>query len=311
MPARRGVIGMRSDVLDVISSARDVTNAVVLTHNIDFVFVQTVVLSAFRRCGQSYDHGLRRQRRARPRSFAQQKAVLTDLGVRYRVVPVAMGTGFRFHPKAVLLIRRGPLGRCWWGAATSPSAGGARTVRSGHTSRAKPTVRAPFDAFRELPRRRHSSGSSLPEAVEREVEEALDPRTKSWMSADGEADGQWRTRWAGGKRASALLDADSLTAGGEGPVEELLVCAPYFDHDGVALQELVASVGRAPRTTVLCQAGRTALHERAWKPQRGERDTSGRRLPARKGSAESGAARIRPRQVLRPAACRRRRGPGR
>ena len=42
---------MRSDVLDVISSARDVTNAIVLTHNIDFVFVQTVVLSAFRRCG--------------------------------------------------------------------------------------------------------------------------------------------------------------------------------------------------------------------------------------------------------------------
>ena len=42
---------MRADVLEVISSAKDVTNAVILTHNIDFVFVQTLVLSAFRRCG--------------------------------------------------------------------------------------------------------------------------------------------------------------------------------------------------------------------------------------------------------------------
>ncbi len=75
---------MRSDVLEVISSARDVTNAVVLTHNIDFVFVQTVVLSAFRQCGYPTitvfaDSGCAAE------SFAQQKAVLTDLGVRYRV----------------------------------------------------------------------------------------------------------------------------------------------------------------------------------------------------------------------------------
>ena len=78
---------MRADVLEVISSAKDVTNAVILTHNIDFVFVQTLVLSAFRRCGHPTitvfaDSGCATE------SFAHQKGVLTSLGVRYRVVPV-------------------------------------------------------------------------------------------------------------------------------------------------------------------------------------------------------------------------------
>ena len=129
---------MRSDVLKVVSSARNVTNAIVLTHNIDFVFVQTVALSAFRRCGHPTitvfaDSGCAAD------SFAQQRAVLTDLGVRYRVVPVAMGTGFRFHPKAVLLTGEQE-GSCSWGAAISPSAGGVRMARSGRDSTAKATA---------------------------------------------------------------------------------------------------------------------------------------------------------------------------
>ena len=93
---------MRADLLEAISSAKDVTNAVILTHNIDFVFVQTVVLSAFRRCGHPTitvfaDSGCATE------SFAHQESMLTGLGVRYRVVPIEMDPGFRFHPKAVLL----------------------------------------------------------------------------------------------------------------------------------------------------------------------------------------------------------------
>ena len=55
-----------------------------------------------------------------------------------------------------------------------------------------------------------------------------------------------------------------LAVCGEEPVEDLVVCAPYFDHEGLALQEFAAHA-RAHRTAVLCQPGRTGLHARAWR----------------------------------------------
>lgn len=250
---------MRSDILDVVSSARDVTNAVVLTHNIDFVFVQTVVLSAFRRSGYPTitvfaDSGCATE------TFAQQKAVLTDLGVRYRVVPVAMRTGFRFHPKAVLLTgaERGTL---LVGSGNLTFGGWRENAEVWTHFESETDGSGPFRAFRD-----YLTGVIkrlvLPEAVEREVEEAFDPGTKSWMSADAGVDAGALVGRVG---IGPTLLEQIVTASGRGPVDELLVCAPYFDHDGVALQELVASVG-ARRATVLCQVGRTTLHKRAWKP---------------------------------------------
>ena len=250
---------MRSDVLEVISSARDITNAVVLTHNIDFVFVQTVVLSAFRRCGYPTitifaDSGCAAE------TFAQQKAVLTDLGVRYRVVPVAMGTGFRFHPKAVLLTGA-KQGTLLVGSGNLTFGGWRENGEVWTHFESETDGSAPFRAFRDY-LGEVIERVVLSEAVGREVEEAFDPGTKSWMSADSGTDpGPLVGRVGSGP---PLLN-QIVAAGGEGAVEELLVCAPYFDHDGVALRKLVASVG-ARRATVLCQAGRTALHERAWKP---------------------------------------------
>ena len=250
---------MRSDVLDVISSARDVTNAVVLTHNIDFVFVQTVVLSAFRRSGHPTitvfaDSGCAAE------TFAQQKPVLTDLGVRYRVVPVAMGTGFRFHPKAVLLTgaERGTL---LVGSGNLTFGGWRENGEVWTHFESETDGPGPFSAFRDY-LTDVIKRLVLPEAVEREVEEAFDAGTKSWMSANAGVDAGALVGRVGS--GPALLD-QMITASGEGPVDELLVCAPYFDHDGVALQKLVASVG-ARRATVLCQARQTTLHERAWKP---------------------------------------------
>ena len=269
---------MRSDVLDVIASARDVTNAVVLTHNIDFVFVQTVVLSAFRRCGYPTitvfaDSGCAAE------TFSQQKAVLTDLGVRYRVVPVAMGSGFRFHPKAVLLTgaERGTL---LVGSGNLTFGGWRENGEVWTHFESETDGSGPFRAFRgylaDVIKR-----VVLPEAVEREVEEAFDPGTKSWLSADS---GDDAGALVGRVGSGPPLLGQMVTAGGEGPVDELLVCAPYFDNDGVALQHLVASVG-ARRATVLCQAGRTALHERAWKPNAAKTTLRGIDF-RREGSAE-------------------------
>lgn len=249
---------MRSDVLETISSARDVTNAVVLTHNIDFVFVQTVVLSAFRRCGNPTitvfaDSG------CAAGTFAQQKAVLEGLGVRYRVVPVEMGRGFRFHPKAILL--SGEQGGTLLVGSGNLTFGGWRENGEIWTRFESGTDGAgPFHAFRGYLDEvlKHVA---LPESVQREVEEAFDPSRRSWLSTGAADYGSLVGRVGAGP---ALLD-QMLVAGGEDTVEELVVCTPYFDNEGVALQELIAGVG-AHRATVLCQAERTALHERAWKP---------------------------------------------
>ena len=250
---------MRFDVLEMISSARDVTNAVVLTHNIDFVFVQTVVLSAFRRCGYPTitifaDSGCAAQ------TFAQQKAVLTDLGVTYRVVPVAMGPGFRFHPKAVLLTgaERGTL---LVGSGNLTFGGWRENGEVWTRFESETDGSGPFRAFRDF-LREVIKRVVLPEAIEREVEEVFDPGTKSWMSADSGAD---PSPFVGRVGSGPPLLDQIVSAAGDRPIDELLVCAPYFDHDGVALRELIAGVG-VRHTTVLCQAGRTALHQRAWKP---------------------------------------------
>ena len=249
---------MRSDVLEVISSARHVTNAVVLTHNIDFVFVQTVVLSAFRRCGYPKitvfaDSGCAAE------TFAQQKDVLTELGTRYRVVPVAMGTGFRFHPKAVLLTGE-EAGTLLVGSGNLTFGGWRENGEIWTHFESESDGSGPFHAFRrylqEVLKR-----VLLPEAVEREVEEAFDPSSKPWLSTGTPDDGALVGRAGSGQ---ALLE-QMLAASGNEPIEELFVCAPYFDKDGIALQQLVARVN-ARRATVLCQAGRTALHQRAWEP---------------------------------------------
>ncbi len=249
---------MRADVLKVISSAKDVTNAVILTHNIDFVFVQTVVLSAFRRCGHPTITVFADSRCA-AETFAHQKAVLTSLGLRYRVVPVEMDPGFRFHPKAVLL--SGEQAATLLVGSGNLTFGGWRENGEIWTHfESESDGAGPFLAFRgylaDVIER-----VALPEAVEAEIEEAFDPRNKSWLSTEEESANPLVGRVGSD---SALLER-ILDASGNDPVDELLVCAPYFDDDGIALRELVARVG-ANRTTVLCQAGRSALQERAWRP---------------------------------------------
>ena len=249
---------MRSDVLEAISAARDVTNAVVLTHNIDFVFVQTVVLSAFKRCGNPTitifaDSGCAAE------TFAQQKPVVDGLGVRYRVVPVEMGSGARFHPKAILLSGK-QAGTLLVGSGNLTFGGWRENGEIWTRFESGTDGAGPFRAFRrylhEVLKR-----VALPGAVEREVDEAFDATGKSWLSMRAADEGALVGRVGSGP---ALL-GQMLGAGGEDPAEELVVCAPYFDDDGVALKELIAGV-EAASVTVLCQAGRTALHERAWKP---------------------------------------------
>jgi len=253
---------MRGDVLKMISSAKDVENAIVLTHNIDFVFIQTVALAAFRRCGHP-TLTIFADAACAAESFAYQHPVLSGLGVRYRVVPVAMEPGFRFHPKAVLLS----------GAESATLlVGSGNLTFGGWRENAEVWLRfdsgqdgtAPFRAF-EGYLTEVLDRVPLRDSVKAEVDAAFDAKSKPWAAGEPAGDARLIGRVDSG---AALLDR-MLEKIGSDPIDELLVCAPYFDDDGVGLRELVTRTS-AKRSTVFCQPERSTLTRKSWEPSAGQ-----------------------------------------
>jgi hypothetical protein len=249
---------MRDDVLKTISSARDVTNAIVLTHNIDFIFIQTVVLRAMRGCGHPA-LTIFADAACATDSFKHQHPLLSSLGVRYRVVPVAMEAGFRFHPKAVFLSGE-QAATLLVGSGNLTFGGWRENAEIWQQFDSEQDGAAPFFAFKD-----YLAGVldrvPLPDAVISEVDEAFDEKTKLWTATDATGPaGLVGRAGSGDSMLGKMLDLV-----GDDPVEELVVCAPYFDDDGVALGELIKRA--APKkATVLCQPDRSTLTKRSWGP---------------------------------------------
>ena len=94
---------MNRNVLNWVASAvPDARHALILTHNISFLFVEGVLLPKLRAAGDPRvtilaDAG------CAAGSWRQDQPLISRLGIRYRVVPVDLGPWRRFHPKAVLL----------------------------------------------------------------------------------------------------------------------------------------------------------------------------------------------------------------
>lgn len=237
---------MRTDVLGAIASSKDVTNAIILTYNIDFVFLQTVVLAALRSCGNP-TLTVFADAQCAAESFAHQAPVLDGLGVRYRVVPVAMAPGYRFHPKAVLL--SGEKDATLFVGSGNLTFGGWRE-NAEIWLRFDATVdgSAVFGEFRQFVEE-ILGRVLLPDAIGAELAEAFDGTTRKWLSEPVAAGSPALLGRAGAGRP--LIDRIKDVTGTD-PVDELVVCAPYFDPKGAALRALVAQA-LPPRTTVLCQ----------------------------------------------------------
>ena len=241
---------MRQDILQIIKSAKDVTNAIVLTHNIDFVFVQAVVISALHKCG-SPSLTIFADADCATQTYQHQARVLSSLGQRYRVVPVAMQTGFRFHPKAILL--SGPTSATLLVGSGNLTYGGWREngeVWSRYdTDNDGTEVLAAFHQYlREVLEICPDSETLTPE-----IEEAFDPNTRRW-AANMDEPGVLLGRCGQGQ---AMLGRIRAVVGDAG-FDELHVCAPYFDDGAEALRRLATQFG-SPPTTVLVQSHRTNL----------------------------------------------------
>ena len=93
---------MRSSILREIEKMKGLTHALILTHNVDFFFIQGLLLRALKSAGSPSLSIFADAERAAT-TFAGQGNLASGLGQRYRLVPVTLASGGRFHPKAVLL----------------------------------------------------------------------------------------------------------------------------------------------------------------------------------------------------------------
>ncbi len=219
---------MREDILKVIKDSKDITHVFILTHNIEFLFIQAVLIPALRKCG-SPTLTIFADAQCAEESYQSQFRFLKDLGVRYRVVPIAMRPGFRFHPKAIflsgqkqasLLVGSGNLtfggwrenGEVWSRYDPASDGGGA------------------FGGFRNYMHEVIDLCSDLKEPLRAELEEAFDPTSRSWSeSLDSESPLLGHV----GKGDSMLSRMQEIA--GKAPAEHLLICTPYFDREAEAL----------------------------------------------------------------------------
>lgn len=91
------------NVIDRVSaSVKASSTAIILTHNINFLFVESVVLLKLRDVGSPH-LTIFADAACAANSYQAEQKLLSKLGTRYRVVPVDLGAGRRFHPKAFFL----------------------------------------------------------------------------------------------------------------------------------------------------------------------------------------------------------------
>ena len=241
---------MRKDILSQISSMKEVSHVVVLTHNIDFVFTQTVFLSALKKCGNP---GLTifADAHCAGESFQYQYPLLTNLGKKFRVIPVAMNHGYRFHPKAIFLTST-DTATLYVGSGNLTFGGLKENAEIWSTYSTSDEITGPFSNFRdylfELTER-----VLLSDSVERDLIEIYDEHNNSWATKLDSRSGLI------GKLGSSksLMDQISETMS-DNTVNKITVCAPFYDPDGHALKHLSDFYKNLP-ITVLIQSHRSNL----------------------------------------------------
>ena len=225
-------------------------HALILTHNIDLLFVQSVLLPQLRRAGNPritiYADAM-----CAAQNFAQQRALLEGLGVRYRVVPVDLGPYRRFHPKALLLTspERAALA-IGSGNLTHGGMGGNQEAWAFATSDGEGSSLIP--AFRDYVEKLAST-VPLSEALEDTTDAIFDP-DQAWVASLPPPFGL-----AGSPSDTTILD--QVAALITGNIRSVTVLAPYHDDDGEALSAIANRFG-VP-VTCWIQARRAGLSQSA------------------------------------------------
>ena len=241
---------MREDILSQISSMEEVSHVVILTHNIDFVFIQTVFLSALKKCGNP---GLTifADAHCAEESFQYQFPLLTNLGRRFRVIPVAMNRGYRFHPKAIFLTST-DAATLYVGSGNLTFGGLKENAEIWSTYNTSDEFTGPFSSFinylSELTER-----VLLSDSVEQDLLEIYDERNNAWATKLGSPTGLIGRLGS----SKSLMDYMSETIS-DNEVKQITVCAPFYDPNGAALKRL-SELYNNPPIIVLIQSRRSNL----------------------------------------------------
>lgn len=242
---------MRRNVLAWLTGqVPDAQQAIVLTHNVDLLFVQAVVASKLSQVryprltvfADAMSVG---------RTYSEQRGLLDGLGSRFRVVPVDLGPGRRFHPKALLLA--GPDGAALAVGSGNLTHGGMAANREAWTFAVPGEESAGLlSAFRGYLERLVTT-LPLADALVREVSEAFS-LDRTWVRDLPAPSGLTAS-----PGSEPLLDQIARMAG-DG-VRSVDVLAPYHDDEGFALAEIGVRFG-VPVTCWL-QRGREGLSKGA------------------------------------------------
>ena len=244
---------MRQDLLKFIGEQKDQTHAVILTHNIDFFFIQNLLLDALRRCGAP-TLTIFADEQCAAEMYSLQAPLLSSLGRRYRVVSVRSHPYFRFHPKALFL--SGPENARLVVGSGNLTFGGWRQnaeIWAAYKSEEGTAEISEFRGYLD----RIVAGVSLNQGITDEISEAFDPGTRKWASQLQEPAGLVGRLGEG----SDLISRLAANLGKDGG-ERLTVCSPYFDATGEAVQMISEKLGVA-ETLVLVDPEGTNLQPAA------------------------------------------------
>ncbi|MGB0766274.1 MAG: hypothetical protein ACPGYV_01035 [Phycisphaeraceae bacterium] len=245
---------MREDIVSMIGSKSKLTHILITTFNIDFVFIETVLLRQLRRCGHPSLTILADADEVEA-TFVLQGPWVGRVGRRYRVVPIRMEPGFRFHPKGVLL--SGPDDAELLIGSGNLTFGGMRQneeIWARFNAKEDGEMIAAFREMVEVSLDR----SPHPAPAKQEVAEAYAVRDHAWAQQLPDA---------GGLLARPLVRQNLLEqmtqAVGEMAVRRMIVVSPYFDDNGVALEQLAAKWPDA-NLEVFVQEGKSQLTDTVW-----------------------------------------------
>ncbi len=247
---------MRDDILKLLAGRKNLTHIFIATFNIDFIFIENVLLRELRKCGHP-SLTVFADAEEVATTFAAQGRWVSRIGRRYRVVPVRMEPGFRFHPKMVMLA--GPEHADLFVGSGNLTFGGMRQndelwVRFQSDQDGSGSLAA-FRDFAEgcLARAPHPASARM------ELREAFDPDQHEWARTLGPASGVLAKVGTGPTLVRRMFDAV-----GDLAVQRIVVGSPYFDEAGEALTAIAGQWPGVP-IEVMVQPGQSHLLASAWK----------------------------------------------
>ena len=221
---------MTEDLLTSISKAKNVHSIIVLTHNIDFIFIQTVVLKFLKKMG-SPSLTIFADAQCVQESYENQKLIIHGLGKRYRVVPVSLDRSYdRFHPKAVLLSSKDSAS-LYVGSGNLTFGGWRQNAEIWNKYDTKEDGTAVFHAFKD-----YLDGiiKRLPytQNIANAINNAYNKETASWSTNMEESSGLIGRI----NIKSSLLEQMKVYV--EIGCDKLIIQSPYFDSEGKTIQQL-------------------------------------------------------------------------